>query len=277
MPDEALMNRLERELNRLLGAHDYPPVRFEQLGFVHDSYVNRGEPPSVPASRIRTGANALELLASLAERKPAWIQASFITTHAGHGIVSLLAGASTEAEGTSIKVGLESFPFDLIDDEDTPISYTDAGAAASGTVLGKAEMLDAGERVVELGALCVTTALLSGALSGALSAALLAEGWLVATVSGVGGAAVGFAAGKVTARALFRTGGGYTAVVRAGAASLGSTLRSALAGSLAAACLVTVLAALLFSAVGHPLLLAGVALGVGIGLGVVFACSSALL
>lgn len=271
------MQQLERELNRVLHARDYAPLRVEGLGFVHDSYVDYGERPSIPASRIRTGADARELLASLAELKPASIRANFIMTHAGHGIVSVLASSETGMTSTAIEVCIEERGFDLTDDEEKTIAFTEEGEPAATPVLGKAEMLDVGERVVELGGLCVSAASFSGASNGAIGIALIADGWLLVAGGALAGAILGALTGKVLARVLYRTGGGYAGVVRPGRAALGSALRAASAGALPAGVTTVAIAALAFGAIGQLLPLLGIALVVGTGLAAVFGSLGALL
>ena len=277
MPGDSLMHRLEQELNCALHARDYAPLRVEGLGFVHDSYVDYGGRPSVPASRIRMGADARELLASLAEQKPASIRANFIMTHAGHGIVSLLAGAGKGMASTAIEVELVERRFDLIDDEDNTIAFTGEDEPAAAPVLGKAEMLDVGERVVELGGLCGSAATFGGALSGAIGVASIVDGWLLVAAGALAGALLGALTGQLAARALYRTGGGYASVLRPGRAALAPALRAACAGAVPAGIAVVAIAALAFGATAQLLPLLGLALGIGIGLAAILGCLGALL
>lgn len=275
------MQRLVRELDRVLLTHGLTPVSFEELGFVHDSYVHHGDPPSVPAGRIRTGGDSIELLASLVERNPRWIHADFIMTHEGHRIVALRAegdrGETADVEGMSINVSIEGDRYDLTDDEDRPIVYDESGQLDSSLVVGTMEELKLGERVVDLGNLCTTGAALSGALTAAVGVAwVLDMAWMIVAAACVAGGAVGFVAGKIAGRG-YRTGGGYASVVRVGRASLGATLRAALSGSLAAAALTVILVTVGFGAVGEVPQLLGIGLGVGIAAGGALGCLSALV
>jgi hypothetical protein len=135
--------------------------------------------------------------------------------------------------------------------------------------------LNPGDRVVELAALAVSAAVATGAVAGACIAWLIKKSWLASVGAFIAGAVVGFAAGQLVARLLYRTGGN-TKVVKVGSASLSATIPAGLAGGIATAIAVGLLALLIFSARSQALSLFGVAIGCGVVLGVLFACLGSL-
>jgi hypothetical protein len=137
------------------------------------------------------------------------------------------------------------------------------------------EGLNPGDRVVELAALAVSAAVATGAVAGAWILWLIKKSWLLSVASLVAGAVVGFFAGQLVAHILYRTGGNTT-VVKIGSASLSSTIPAGLAGGVAAAVAIVLLAFLIFGARSRASSLFGVAIGCGLVLGVLFACLSSL-
>jgi hypothetical protein len=135
--------------------------------------------------------------------------------------------------------------------------------------------LNPGDTVVELGGLAISTAVATGAVAGAWILWLIQKSWLASAGSLVAGAVVGLVAGQLVARILYRTGG-YTTVVKVGSASLSSTIPAGLAGGIATAVALGLLALLIFSARSQALSLFGVAIGCGVVLGVLFACLNSL-
>jgi hypothetical protein len=136
--------------------------------------------------------------------------------------------------------------------------------------------LNPGDRVVELAALVVSAAVGTGAVAGALVVWLIKKSWLASGGAFVTGAVLGFAAGKLVALLLYRTADGNTTVVKVGSASLSATIPAGLAGGIATAVAVGLLALLLFSARNQSLSLFGVAIGCGVVLGILFACLGSL-
>lgn len=88
---------------------------------------------------------------------------------------------------------------------------------------------------------------------------------------------MGFVVGHVLARILYRTAEGNTTIVKVGSASLASTLPAGLAGGLATATTLALLALLIFGASNQGPRLFAIALGCGLVLGVLFACLGCLL
>lgn len=137
--------------------------------------------------------------------------------------------------------------------------------------------LNPGDRVVELAALLQSAAVATGALAGAWLLWFLKKSWVAALGALAGGAALGFVVGHILARALYRTAEGNTTIVKVGSASLPSTLPAGLAGGVATATTIALLALLIFGAKNQALPLFGIALGCGVVLGVLFACLGSLV
>lgn len=135
--------------------------------------------------------------------------------------------------------------------------------------------LHPGDRVVELGALAVSAAVVTGAIASVWIAWLIKKSWLVSAGSLVVGGAVGFAAGQLVARILYRTGENTT-VVKVGSASLSATIPAGLAGGITAAAAIGFLAILLFTAWSEAASFFGLAVGCGLVFGLLFACLSSL-
>lgn len=135
--------------------------------------------------------------------------------------------------------------------------------------------LNPGDRVVELAALAVSAAVATGAVAGVWIAWLIKKNWLASAGAFIAGTAVGFAAGQLVARFLYRTGGNTT-VVKVGCASLSATIPAGLAGGIATAIAIVLVALLIFSARSQALSLLGIAIGCGVVLGVLFACLGSL-
>lgn len=135
--------------------------------------------------------------------------------------------------------------------------------------------LTPGDRVVELAALAVSAAVVTGAVAGAWTVWLIKRSWLASGGAFFAGAVLGFAAGQLVARVLYRSGGNTT-IVKVGSASLPATIPAGLAGGVTAAIAVGLLAMLLFGAKHQASSLFGVALGCGVVLGMLFACLGSL-
>jgi hypothetical protein len=138
------------------------------------------------------------------------------------------------------------------------------------------EGLNPGDRVVELAGLVISAAVATGAVAGAWLLWLIKKSWLMSTGGFVAGAAVGFGAGHLMARILYRTGGNTT-VVKVGAASLASTIPAGLAGGIVTAITLGVLVVLIFNARNQALSLFGTAVACGVIIGVLWACLGSLL
>jgi hypothetical protein len=127
--------------------------------------------------------------------------------------------------------------------------------------------LKPGERVVELGALAVSAAVISGAASGACAGWIVGQGWMEPVLGAVAGAALGFGLGQLAARHFYRPGEGLVSVIGVGRESLPETLRAGLTGGLLAAVGIAVAAFLIPGAMTQalPILGAAVACGAVIG------------
>ena len=136
--------------------------------------------------------------------------------------------------------------------------------------------LNPGDRVVELGALAVSAAVVTGAVASAWIVWLIKKSWLASGGSLIAGAVIGFAAGQLVARFLYRHDGNTT-VVKVGSASLSATIPAGLAGGIATAVAIGLLAILLFSARSQASSLFGVAIGCGVVFGILFACLGSLI
>lgn len=136
--------------------------------------------------------------------------------------------------------------------------------------------LNPGDTVVELAALAVSTAVATGAVAGAWVVWLIKKSWLASAGSLIAGAAIGFAAGQLVSRLLYRTADGNTTIVKVGSASLSATIPAGLAGGITTAVTIGLLAILLFSARNQALTLFGTAISCGVVLGILFACLGSL-
>ncbi|HKQ50660.1 MAG TPA: hypothetical protein VJZ71_21495 [Phycisphaerae bacterium] len=136
--------------------------------------------------------------------------------------------------------------------------------------------LNPGERVVELAGLAISVAVATGAVSGAWILWLIKKSWLVSAGSLIAGGVIGFCAGQLFARILYKTGEN-TMVVKVGSTSLSSTITAGLTGGVVTGVVIALLAMLIFSATNQASTLFGVAIGSGVVLGVLFACLSSLL
>jgi len=134
-----------------------------------------------------------------------------------------------------------------------------------------------GERVVELGGLAITAAVISGTASGACVGWIVGQGWMEPVLGLLAGAALGYGLGQLVARHFYRTDDSTIAVVRVGSGSLPATLRAGLTAGLLAAVGIGVAAFLLPGAMVHAVPILGAAIGCGVVLGGGFACLSSLL
>lgn len=134
-----------------------------------------------------------------------------------------------------------------------------------------------GERVVELAAVSVAAALVSGGTAGAWIGWILRQGWTDLALGCVAGAALGYGLGRMVARHFYRGDDGLTSVVRVGPQSLPATLRAGLTGGLLAATGIGVAAFLVPGAVAQAVPILGAALACGALIGAGFACASSLL
>ncbi|MBI2491182.1 MAG: hypothetical protein HYV94_03635 [Candidatus Rokubacteria bacterium] len=133
-----------------------------------------------------------------------------------------------------------------------------------------------GDRVIDLAGLVRSAALGTGAVSAAWGAWLVRGSWLTSLAALLIGAGLGYIVAEVVSRVLYRRGDNTT-VVKVGLGSLGSTIPAGLAGGLATAIIVALVALLPFGADGHAALWFGVSLASGVALGLTFACGSSLL
>ena len=136
--------------------------------------------------------------------------------------------------------------------------------------------LSPGDKVVELPALLSTSAVVTGGVAGAWLLWLIKRSWLTSAGALVAGAVVGFLIARILARVLYRTAGGSTVVVKAGRASLSSTIRAGLAGGCATALVVAFLAILTFGARNQTAALFGSAIACGVVLGTLLASLSSM-
>jgi hypothetical protein len=139
------------------------------------------------------------------------------------------------------------------------------------------EGLNPGDRVVELAWLLHSAAIATGAVTGAWLLWLIKKNWVASLGALLGGAALGFVVAHVLARVLYRTAEGNTTVVKVGGASLASSIPAGLAGGLATAVAVAVIAIFLFGAKSQAWTLFSISLGCGVVLGCLFACLGSLV
>jgi hypothetical protein len=137
------------------------------------------------------------------------------------------------------------------------------------------QALNSGDRVIELAALAISAAVATGAVSSAWILWLIKKSWLVSAGSLIAGAVVGFLAGQLVARVLYRTGGNTT-IVKFGSASLSSTIPAGLTGGVVTGVVIALFAILIFGARSQALSLFGVAIGCGVVVGILLACFSSL-
>jgi len=136
--------------------------------------------------------------------------------------------------------------------------------------------LNPGDRVIELAGVAISAAVATGAVAGAWILWFIKKSWLVSAGSLIAGAVVGFFAGQLVARVLYRAGGN-TKVVKVGSASLSSTITAGLTGAIVTGVVIALLAMLIFSATSQASSLFGVAIGCGVVFGILFACLGSLL
>ncbi len=136
--------------------------------------------------------------------------------------------------------------------------------------------LNPGDRVVELAALTISTAVATGAVASAWVLWLIKKSRVISAGALIAGGVIGFLVGQLVGRVLYRTVGGTT-VVNAGSGSLPSTIPAGLAGGVVSAIAVCVLALLIFGARSQASSVLGVAIGWGVVLGIFFACLGSLL
>ncbi len=136
--------------------------------------------------------------------------------------------------------------------------------------------LNPGDRVVELAALTISTAVATGAVASAWILWLLKKSWVISAGALIAGGIIGFLVGQLVGLFLYRTGGNTT-VVKVGSASLPSTSPAGLAGGVVTAIVLGVLAFLIFSVRSQASSVFGIAIGCGVILGILFACLGTLL
>jgi hypothetical protein len=136
--------------------------------------------------------------------------------------------------------------------------------------------LNPGDRVVDLAALVVSVAVATGAVTGAWLVWLIKRGWLAAAAAFVVGAVIGFVLGSAIAHVSYRTGDRATTVVKVGSASLASTIRAGLLGGLGTSIGIALVALWAFRTTSPGGTLFRVAIGCGVGLGLLFACVASL-
>ena len=133
-----------------------------------------------------------------------------------------------------------------------------------------------GDKVVELAALATSAAVATGAVASAWILWLTRKSWLISAAALIAGGVVGFLVGRLVGRVLYHPNG-TTVVVKAGSASLLSTLRAGLTGGVVTALAIGLLAMLILSAKSQASSVFGVAIGCGVVLGILFACLGSLL
>ena len=136
--------------------------------------------------------------------------------------------------------------------------------------------LNSGDRVVELSAMTVSTAIFTGAAVSAGAVWFVRKNWLLSAGSLIAGSVIGFLVGQLVGLIFYRTGDNTT-VVKAGSSSLFSTIPAGLLGGVASALVVGFLALLVLGAVRQAGVFLGIAVGCGISIGVLFACLGSLL
>jgi len=135
--------------------------------------------------------------------------------------------------------------------------------------------LNPGDRVVELAATAISVAIATGAVASASVVWLIKKSWFSSAGALVVGSAIGFVAGQLVARLLYRTAE-HTTIVKVGSASLFATVRAGLAGGISTALVVGLLAILVFSARSQAMPIFSIAVACGSLFGVLFACLGSL-
>lgn len=138
------------------------------------------------------------------------------------------------------------------------------------------EYINTGDMVVELAALVISTAVVTGAVTGAWILWLIKKSWLASLGALLAGAAVGYIVGQLVGGFLYRIGENTT-VVKVGSESLPLTIPAGLAGGVTTALTVAILAVLIFNAKSEASSLFRVAMRCGMFLGILFACLGSLL
>ena len=135
------------------------------------------------------------------------------------------------------------------------------------------KQLNPGDLVVELAVLAQSAAILSGAVAGAATVWLTSGSWSTAVAALFAGGFLGFMAGFLVARVLYRSGDGQTTVVRVGIQALSSAIPAGLAGGLSSVFVVGTAAILLYSVPVWMALIVALLCGALIGVGLAFAAS----
>ena len=138
------------------------------------------------------------------------------------------------------------------------------------------QTLSPGYRVVELGAVAQSAAVITGVVAGLWLMRLIGRSWLASGIAFAAGAALGFAVGNVVARTRYRSADGRTVVAKVGVGALGSAVPAGLAGALSTAVMIALLALVLFGAKVQAASLFAAALGCGAVIGPIVACLASL-
>ena len=135
--------------------------------------------------------------------------------------------------------------------------------------------LHPGDYVIALNALAKTAGILGGAIAAVWTSWSVKRSKRIAVAGLLVGAVLGFFVGTITALFLHPASAGHVVVVKRGAASLSSTLTSAIVASTAAAILSRIgMAALLRKPSRVPVFACA---RVGVGVGIALGCLSSLL
>lgn len=141
----------------------------------------------------------------------------------------------------------------------------------------RAEELTAGDKVVPLAFLCVTTGLVAGALICGLVAWRFGNPWWHMVLALLTGGVLGWLIGKVMAKIFLSAPGDNVLVVKAGAGALSKTMLSSLLGAVAAAIVLGPGYAFIIGGVAVIKSVALMSVGIALLVGVFWGLMSALL
>lgn len=141
----------------------------------------------------------------------------------------------------------------------------------------RAEQLTAGDKVIPLAYLCVTTGLVAGALICGLVAWRFGNPWWHMVLALLTGGVSGWIIGKLMAAVFLSAPGDNLLVVKAGAGALSKTILSSLLGAVAAAVLLGPGYAFVIGGAAVIKSVALMSVGIALAVGVFWGLMSALL
>jgi hypothetical protein len=101
------------------------------------------------------------------------------------------------------------------------------------------QILRTGDKVVELAALAISSAVTTGVLVSGVLVFLISHSWLWTCGGLIAGAAIGLLTGRRVAKKFYRSAEGMTTVVKVGTSSLTATIGAGWAGGILAAFIIS--------------------------------------